>query len=181
MTKKPATNPSPEPDAPSAPSRMTLRDQTPDRDLMGATTMDLLWRLIGEGAANEYAVHHSLWRLLAERRGLGIPWFENERLDLLAELLQRFAHQPPRPAAAGIDGPEAAAALFRHIALLDHEELWMACLNTKNIPLAVVRVGIGGATSVVAFPSHVYRKALAWNASEGRVYSFARKGEVRLP
>ena len=206
------------------PSKLSLLERAVDRDILDASTMELVWRLIGEGAAAELGAHNSLWRLVTERRALSLAWFEAERLDILAELVRRFAGEPQKPAASAIDGPVAAAALFSHLALLEHEELWVAYLNTKNIPLAVVRAGIGSVNSVVAFPSRIFREALTWNAAgivvahnhpsgdptpsaadrdftarindagplvginvvdnliigaEGRVYSFARHGEVR--
>jgi DNA repair protein RadC len=210
----------------SQPSQLTLAERHPDREVLAAGSTDLVRQLIGDAAATSLGGHGSLWRLLLERSALDLPWFEAERLDVLAELVKRLSHEPRSFEASGIDGPEAAAALFSHLALLDHEELWVALLSNKNIPLAVLRVGIGSTNSVIAFPCRIFREALAWNASgiilahnhpsgdptpssadrdftkkvedgallvgvrvvdslvigsEGRVYSFSRRAELRLP
>jgi DNA repair protein RadC len=207
------------------PSQISLAKRHPDREVLASDTRDLVRRLVGDDAAAALASHGSLWRLLAERTAMKLPWFEAERLDALAELVRRFSHEPPTLEAQGIADPVEAARLFSHLTLLDHEELWVALLSNKNIPLAVVRVGIGSVNSVIAFPSRVFREAMAWNASgillahnhpsgdptpssadkdftrrieegallvgvrvvdslimgsEGRVYSFSRRAELRV-
>lgn len=86
-------------------------------------------------------------------------------LDALAELVRRLAIEAPPLAHRGIGDPEAAAALFAHLRLLDAEELWVAYLNVKNIPLWVVRVGIGAVNEVAAYPSRIFREALVRGSS----------------
>jgi DNA repair protein RadC len=135
-----------------------------DRQIKDGDTADLVRRLIGEDAEARLRGHGSLWRLLEEREP-GLHWLEQERLDILAELVARLGTEARRPDAVGIDGPESAAVLFSHLALLDHEELWVAYLNNKNIPLAVIQVGIGSLSSVVGFPHRIFREALLRNAN----------------
>lgn len=83
------------------PSQMALADKQVDRGTLVNDTMDLVWRLIGDGAAAEFAVHRSLWRLLTERNALNVPWFETERLELLAELVKRLSTSRDSPLRAG--------------------------------------------------------------------------------
>jgi DNA repair protein RadC len=136
-----------------------------DLEILDADTPQLIRCLVGTDAESRYRESRSLWQLLEERSTPGLHWLELERLDLLNELVKRLGKEPRRPAARPIDSPTKAAALFSHLAFLDHEELWIACLNTKNIPIGLVQIAIGSVNSVMASPSRIFREALLRNAT----------------
>ena len=143
-----------------------LAEQAVDTEVLALSNEALVLRLIGDDAAHAVRRLGSLWRLLDERGSLRIDgWREREKLDVLAELVRRLGEQAPEAALRGVSGPEEAAALFAHLALLPAEELWVAYLNAKNIPLAVVKMGVGAVNEVSAYPSRIFREALVRSAA----------------
>ena len=122
-------------------------------------TTKLLTLVAGEEASSTYARTGSLWQLLDETERPADP-----RLHALRTLIDRLIAEP-RPVGRKVCSPEDIAELFRHLTLLDHEELHCVFLDIKHRVIATERVAVGGVSSVEIQPARIFRLALKHNAS----------------
>jgi DNA repair protein RadC len=151
------------------------------RDGVGSLSdVDLLALLLATGAAGHPVarVAHELLsdiggleRLervgpyrLSEQRGIGM--IKATRLLAAIELGRRVAQQALCDDAAVFASFEAVAAWARpRLAALDHEEVWLLCLDAKNALRSARRIARGGLHGCALRPADVLRPALEDAAS----------------
>ena len=96
----------------------------------------------------------------------GVPGFgpgAEEFLTLWREVWARFHEQPLR---AVLNSPEIVAEMGRaRIGVKEHEEFWMALVDTKNRLVGWERVSLGTVDQAAVYPREVIATALRYNAS----------------
>ena len=123
--------------------RYTLEQRLVDGSIRQATTGELLLVLAGDDAASAYGKTGRLWPLLSDPAAFEIGLESRARLSAFAELERRLREEP-RHLGTRVSGPLEAMRLFSHLALLEHEEVHAAYLNSQNVVIASERIGVGG-------------------------------------
>jgi DNA repair protein RadC len=86
-----------------------------------------------------------------------------EEVQVLVNLLQVFVK--PLPDERITQPSDIAAMLMLHMGLLDHEELWVVCLDTKNHVQRMHRLYKGSLNSSVVRVGEVFRLPLLLNSN----------------
>jgi len=130
-----------------------------------ATPEDLVRVLVGPAAARALASVEpaALWRLVHGQADTGLPLDELARLRAFRTLAERLA-AAPKQFGAPLSGPEDAAAAFRHLAVLEWEELHVAYLAGARRVIAIEQLAVGFSSSVAIEPRRLFERALELRA-----------------
>jgi DNA repair protein RadC len=95
---------------------------------------------------------------IAEHPGVGPA--KALRIAASLELGRRSVRRASRTSAPLTSSAAVAARMGPHLAALDHEEMWVVCLDGKNQVRAARRVAQGGLHSCTVMPRDILRSAL---------------------
>lgn len=97
-------------------------------------------------------------------RALDITLARKAKLDALKEVLRRYNETPPTKLDY-IQSSKDAYKCLKHLANLNHEEVWVIYLNKANRVLLVEQLSIGGLASTIMDKMLIIKKAIDLLAS----------------